>query len=289
MQARPQSETIAPALFPEPAMTFTDTLAAAWQHNNSLLCVGLDPDPAKFPAHLKGKTDAIYEFCKSIADATADLVCCFKPQIAYFAAHRAEDQLEALIAHIHANCPGIPVILDAKRGDIGSTAEQYAVEIFERYRADAITVNPYMGKDSVDPYLAYPDKGVILLCRTSNPGGSDLQFLDVGGKKLYEHVAELVATKWNTTGQCALVVGATFPGEISRVREIVGNLPLLVPGIGAQGGDVEATVKAGRTANGAGLMINSSRAILYAGKDENYADAARRAAVETRDLINRYR
>ncbi|MFB0936308.1 MAG: orotidine-5'-phosphate decarboxylase [Propionivibrio sp.] len=270
-------------------MTFTDTLAAAWQHNNSLLCVGLDPDPAKFPAHLKDKPDAIYEFCKSIADATADLVCCFKPQIAYFAAHRAEDQLEALIAHIHANCPGIPVILDAKRGDIGSTAEQYAVEIFERYRADAITVNPYMGKDSVEPYLAYPDKGVILLCRTSNPGGSDLQFLDVGGKKLYEHVAELVATQWNTTGQCALVVGATFPGEISRVREIVGNLPLLVPGIGAQGGDVEATVKAGRTASGAGLMINSSRAILYAGKDENYADAARRAAVETRDLINRYR
>ncbi len=273
-------------------MIFTQSLAAAWQQNNSLLCVGLDPDPAKFPAHLKGKPDAIYEFCTSIVDATADLVCCFKPQIAYFAAQRAEDQLEALIAHIHANHPEIPVILDAKRGDIGSTAEQYAVEIFERYQADAITVNPYMGKDSVDPYLAYPDKGVILLCRTSNPGGSDLQFLEIngsGGKKLYEHVAELVATKWNTTGQCALVVGATFPGEIARVREIVGDLPLLVPGIGAQGGDVEATLKAGRTANGAGLMINSSRAILYAGKDENYAQAARRAAVETRDLINRYR
>ena len=270
-------------------MNFTQSLAAAWQKNNSLLCVGLDPDPAKFPAHLKGQPGAIFEFCKSIADATAELVCCFKPQIAYFAAHRAEDQLEALIAHIHANHPGVPVILDAKRGDIGSTAEQYAVEIFERYKADAITVNPYMGKDSVDPYLAYPDKGVILLCRTSNPGGSDLQFLDVGGKKLYEHVAELVATRWNTNGQCALVVGATFPGEIARVREIVGELPLLVPGIGAQGGDVEATVKAGRTAAGTGLMINSSRAILYAGKDENYAEAARRAALDTRELINRYR
>jgi len=270
-------------------MNFTQSLTAAWQNNNSLLCVGLDPDPAKFPAHLKGMPDSIFEFCTSIADATADLVCCFKPQIAYFAAHRAEDQLEALIAHIHAHHPGIPVILDAKRGDIGSTAEQYAVETFERYQADAITVNPYMGKDSVDPYLAYPDKGVILLCRTSNPGGSDLQFLDIGGKKLYEHVAELVATKWNTTGQCALVVGATFPGEISRVREIVGTLPLLVPGIGAQGGDVEATVKAGRTTDGAGLMINSSRAILYAGKGEDYAEAARRAALETRDLINRYR
>ncbi|MBP8214136.1 MAG: orotidine-5'-phosphate decarboxylase [Propionivibrio sp.] len=274
-------------------MTFIESLNTAWATNNSLLCVGLDPDPAKFPAHLKSKPDAIFEFCKSIADATADLACCFKPQIAYFAANRAEDQLEGLIAHIHDNHPGIPVILDAKRGDIGSTAEQYAVEIFERYKADAITVNPYMGKDSVDPYLAYADKGVILLCRTSNPGGSDLQFLDVGTvgkpKKLYEHVAELVATKWNTTGQCALVVGATFPGEIARVREIVGDLPLLVPGIGAQGGDVEATLNAGKTAVGTGLMINSSRAILYAGKDENYAAAARKAAIETRDLINRYR
>ena len=274
-------------------MNFTQSLTAAWQKNNSLLCVGLDPDPAKFPAHLKGKPDAILEFCKSIADATADAACCFKPQIAYFAAHRAEDQLEALIAHIHGNHPGIPVILDAKRGDIGSTAEQYAVEIFERYKADAITVNPYMGKDSIDPYLAYPEKGVILLCRTSNPGGSDLQFLDIGGEKLYERVARLVADEWNRTGQCALVVGATFPAEIARVREIVGELPLLVPGIGAQGGDIEATVRAGRTGNGdrpgTGLMINSSRAILYAGKDENYAAAARRVAQETRDAINRYR
>ena len=270
-------------------MTFTAQLAAAWQKNNSLLCVGLDPDPAKFPAHLKGQPDAIFEFCKAIADATADLVCCFKPQIAYFAAHRAEDQLGALIAHIHANHPGVPVILDAKRGDIGSTAEQYAVEIFERYQADAITVNPYMGKDSVDPYLAYPDKGVILLCRTSNPGGSDLQFLDVNGEKLFERVARLVATEWNTTGQCALVVGATFPAEIARVRELTGNLPLLVPGIGAQGGDIEATVKAGRSAAGTGLMINSSRAILYAGKGEDFGAAARHAAQDTRDAINRYR
>ena len=275
-------------------MTFTQTLAAAWKKNDSLLCVGLDPDPAKFPAHLKNRPDAIFDFCKSIVDATADLVCCFKPQIAYFAAHAAEDQLKDLIAHIHAKYPDIPVILDAKRGDIGSTAEQYAREIFERYGADAITANPYMGRDSIDPYLAYPDKGVILLCRTSNPGGSDLQFLEVGGgKKLYEHVAELVATQWNTNGQCALVVGATFPQELARVRELVGDMPLLVPGVGAQGGDVEATVRAGRTlppdARGSGLMINSSRAILYAGKGEDYADAARRAASDTRELINRYR
>ena len=278
-------------------MSFIESLNAAWVKNNSLLCVGLDPDPAKFPAHLKSRPEAIFEFCARIADATADLVCCFKPQIAYFAAQRAENQLEALIAHVHATHPGIPVILDAKRGDIGSTAEQYAVEIFERYQADAITVNPYMGRDSVEPYLAYPDKGVILLCRTSNPGGSDLQFLNVGmadqPEKLYERVARLVAREWNANGQCALVVGATFPGEIARVREIVGDLPLLVPGIGAQGGDVQDTVQAGRTANGCGLMINSSRAILYAGiaddTESGFADAARRVALETRDTINRYR
>ncbi|WP_298398528.1 orotidine-5'-phosphate decarboxylase [uncultured Azonexus sp.] len=270
-------------------MTFTEQLAAAWQKNDSQLCVGLDPDPAKFPAHLKGRDDAIFEFCKTIVDATADLVCSFKPQIAYFAARRAEDQLEALVAHIHERHPGIPVILDAKRGDIGSTAEQYAVEAFERFRADAVTVNPYMGRDSVEPYLAFPDKGVILLCRTSNAGGSDLQFLDVGGEKLYERVARLAAEQWNTTGQIGLVVGATFPAEIARVREIVGEMPLLVPGIGAQGGDIEATVKAGRTAAGTGLMINSSRAILYAGKGEDYASAARLAARETRDAINAHR
>ena len=278
-------------------MNFIESLNAAWVKNNSLLCVGLDPDPAKFPAHLKSRPEAIFEFCARIAAATADLVCCFKPQIAYFAAQRAENQLEALIAHIHATHPGIPVILDAKRGDIGSTAEQYAVEIFERYQADAITVNPYMGRDSVEPYLAYPDKGVILLCRTSNPGGSDLQFLNVGmadqPEKLYERVARLVAREWNANGQCALVVGATFPGEIAQVREIVGDLPLLVPGIGAQGGDVQATVQAGRTASGCGLMINSSRAILYAGiaddTETGFADAARRVALETRDTINRYR
>jgi len=270
-------------------MTFTQMLAAAWQKNNSLLCVGLDPDPAKFPEHLKGRDDAIFGFCADIVDATADLVCAFKPQIAYFAARRAEDQLEALIAHIHEKHPGIPVILDSKRGDIGSTAEQYAVEAFERYKADAVTVNPYMGRDSVDPYLAYPDKGVILLCRTSNPGGSDLQFLETNGEKLYERVARLVASEWDTTGQCALVVGATFPAEIARVRAIVGDLPLLVPGIGAQGGDIEATVQAGSTANGTGLMINSSRAILYAGKNEGFAAAARQVARDTRDAINQYR
>ena len=276
-------------------MNFIDSLKAAWKKNNSLLCVGLDPDPLKFPPSLKNKPEAIFEFCTKIVDATAGLVCAFKPQIAYFAAHQAEDALIALIAHIHAKHPGIPVILDAKRGDIGNTAEQYAIELFERYQADAMTASPYMGKDSIAPYLAYPGKGVILLCRTSNPGGSDLQVLDVThhGKpqKLYEYVAELIAKEWNGDGQLALVVGATFPEEIRKVRNIVGDMPLLVPGIGAQGGDIEATLNAGRTADGTGLIINSSRAILYAKRndDEDFAAAAYRVALETRDAINRYR
>ena len=275
-------------------MNFMTALATAWQSRDSLLCVGLDPEPAKFPEHLRDDPDAIFLFCREIVDATADLVCCFKPQIAYFAAHRAEDALERLIDHIHRAHPGTPVILDAKRGDIGSTAEQYAKEAFERYRADAVTVNPYLGHDSVEPYLAHADKGVILLCRTSNPGGSDLQFCEVareagGTEKLYERVARLVATRWNRNGNCALVVGATFPAELARVREITGDLPLLVPGIGAQGGDIAATLAAGRTENGTGLMINSSRAVLYAGKGEDFAEAARRVAEETRDAINAYR
>jgi len=271
-------------------MAFISDLSAAWQKNNSLLCVGLDPDPAKFPAHLKDRPDAIYEFCRAIVDATADLVCAYKPQIAYFAGESAEAQLEAIIDYIHAEYPGIPVILDAKRGDIGATAAQYAREAFVRYQADALTVNPYMGFDSVEPYLEYPDCGLIVLCRTSNPGGSDLQNLDiVGGGKLYQHVAGLVARKWNTHGQAALVVGATFPAELGEVRSIVGDMPLLVPGIGAQGGDVQATVTAGRTAAGSGLMINSSRAILYAGKGEDFAAASRAAALKSRDEINQYR
>jgi orotidine-5'-phosphate decarboxylase len=263
-------------------VNFIDKLAAAWASNDSLLCVGLDPDLARFPAHLRGQPDGIYQFCKAIIDATADLACAFKPQIAYFAALGAEAQLEAVCRYLRETYPHIPLVLDAKRGDIGATAHQYAREAFDRYGADAVTVNPYMGSDSVDPYMDWADRGVIVLCRTSNAGGSDLQFLQVD---------RLVAEKWNRNGQCALVVGATFPEELAQVRRLVGDMPLLVPGIGAQGGDVEATVKAGRTANGTGMMINSSRAILYATpKDgEDFAAAARRVAQETRDEINRYR
>lgn len=272
-------------------MKFIDKLADAWARNNSMLCVGLDPDLARFPGHLRDQPDGIVQFCKAIIDATADLACAFKPQIAYFAALGAEDQLEAICRYLRDTYPHIPLVLDAKRGDIGATAHQYAREAFDRYGADAVTVNPYMGFDSVEPYMAWEDRGVIVLCRTSNAGGSDLQFLDVGGVPLYQHVARLVADKWNRNGQCALVVGATFPEELAQVRKIVGDMPLLVPGIGAQGGDIAATVKAGRTAAGAGMMINSSRAILYAAPQggEDFAAAARRVALETRDAINQYR
>ncbi len=272
---------------------FTEQLDAAWSSQDSMLCVGLDPDPKQFPASLKGKGGAILAFCREIVDATADLACAFKPQIAYFAAQGAEDQLEQLIDHIHRQHPQVPVILDSKRGDIGSTAQQYAIEAFERYQADAVTVNPYMGFDSIEPYLKYADKGVIVLCRTSNPGGSDLQFLEVNEahsaekELLYQRVARLAASKWNKTGQLGLVVGATFPEEIAQVRNIVGDMPLLIPGIGAQGGDVPATVKAGTVTSkpGTGMIINSSRAILYASKESNFADAARKAAIATRDAL----
>jgi orotidine-5'-phosphate decarboxylase len=242
------------------------------------------------PAHLRGRPNAVFEFCKEIVDATADVVCAFKPQIAYFSGASAEAQLEALIGYIHRHYPRLPVILDAKRGDIGATALQYAKEAFDRYRADALTVNPYMGFDSIEPFLGYHDRGIIVLCRTSNPGGSDLQNLVIAdGRKLYQHVAELVATKWNTHGQAALVVGATFPSELADVRGMVGDLPLLVPGIGPQGGEVRATVLAGKSTSGAGMIINSSRAILYADPGEDFAGAARVVALATRDEINRYR
>ncbi len=274
-------------------MSFVSALQAAWRRSDSLLCVGLDPDPARMPAALAGRPDAVFEFCRAIVDATAGAACAFKPQIAYFASQRAEDQLEALIAHIHARHPGIPVILDAKRGDIGSTAEHYAREAFERYGADAVTLSPYMGFDSIEPYLAYPERGAILLCRTSNAGGSDLQALgvpadaalDAPAERLYERVARLAAGPWNRGNALGLVVGATFPAELRRVRELAGDLPLLVPGIGAQGGDIEAAVAAGATADGFGMIVNSSRAILYASGGDDFAQAAAVAATATRDAL----
>ena len=270
-------------------MNFIQQIHAAASLNNSLLCVGLDPEPAKFPGAWKGDAGRIFDFCSAIVDATKDLVIAFKPQIAYFAAHRAEDQLERLMAHIKRVAPHVPVILDAKRGDIGSTAEQYAREAFERYQADAVTLSPFMGLDSIEPYLRYPDKGAILLCRTSNTGGNDWQMqrlADVPGQpRLFEHLAALAQTAWNKNGQLGLVVGATFPGEIARVRKLAPTLPLLIPGVGAQGGDAEATVKAGWR-EGAPIIVSSSRAVLYASSGDDFAAAARRVAMQTRDMLN---
>ena len=265
-------------------MHFNALLSQASHGHRSLLCVGLDPDPARFPAGMKGDSRRIFDFCARIVDATKDLVNAFKPQIAYFAAHRAEDQLEQLMAYMKRVAPGVPIILDAKRGDIGSTAEQYAREAFVRYRADAVTLSPFMGFDSVEPYLAYEGKGAILLCRTSNKGGDDWQMqrlADVPGQpRLFEHLAHLAETQWNRNGQLGLVVGATYPEEIARVRALAPTLPLLVPGVGAQGGDAASVVQAaGRTSP---LVVNSSRAILYASAGADFAARARTVAEATR-------
>jgi len=264
-------------------MSFRAQLARAERTNRSLLCVGLDPDPARFPGAMKNDPARIFDFCAAIVDATRDLVIAYKPQIAYFAAHRAEAQLERLIAYIHESAPEVPVILDAKRGDMGSTAEQYAKEVFDRYRADAVTLSPFLGFDSVEPYLRHEGKGVILLCRTSNPGGADLQDLRLqSGEKVYERIATLAANEWNRGGEIGLVVGATYPAEIARVRELAPNLPLLIPGIGVQGGDPAETVHAGWRGSGGEttgpIIVSSSRAVLYAGDTADFAGAARRAA-----------
>ena len=263
-----------------------DGAAAA---NDSLVCVGLDPEPERFPAPLRGRPRAILEFNRAIVDATADLACAYKPQAAHYAALGAEDQLLETIRYINARAPGVPVILDSKRGDIGSTAGKYAREAFERYGADAVTVNPYLGRDSAEPFLEYADKGIVILCRTSNAGAREFQDLDVGGRKLYQVVAENVAREWNSRGNCLLVVGATYPEELADVRARTGDMTFLVPGVGAQGGDVERAVRAGRRADGAGLVINSSRGILYASGGEDFAAAARRATLDLRDAINRAR
>ena len=277
-----------PAISSTPSPLFLDQLRTAQHQNQSMLCVGLDPEPSRFPGKLKGDTSKIYDFCAAIVDSVADLVVAFKPQIAYFHAHRAELQLEALIQHMRRVAPQVPVILDAKRGDIGSTAEQYAIEAFERYGADAVTLSPFMGFDSVAPYLKYHGKGAFLLCRTSNPGGGDFQnqrLASVDGQPLlYEHIARLAQGPWNLNGQLGLVVGGTYPAEIERVRALAPTLPLLIPGVGAQGGDAVATVRAGYRADGP-IVVNSSRAILYASSGDDFAAAARREALNTRALL----
>ncbi len=280
---------------------FRSQLAHAQATNGSMLCVGLDPDPAQFPLPWRGDASRIFDFCAAMVDATRDLVIAFKPQIAYFAARRAEAQLERLIGYIHTTVPDVPVILDAKRGDIGATAAQYASEAFDRYAADALTLSPFMGLDSLQPYMEYAGKGLFLLCRTSNPGGNDLQARtlmqgakvgakggDKPGDKVYEHIARQAAGAWNSGGQLGLVVGATYPQELARVRELAPTLPLLIPGIGAQGGDAQATVRAAWRPD-APIIVSSSRAVLYALADAPHisaaAAAARAVALATRNLL----
>lgn len=269
-------------------MNFIEKLENAQRRNNSLICVGLDPQPEKIPACC-GQESRYLDFCRAIVDATAAYVCAFKPQAAHFAAVGAEGELAKLTGYIKENYPNIPVILDAKRGDIGSTAEKYALEAFGRYQADAVTVNPYLGGDSLKPFLAWQDRGVVILCRTSNPGGADLQSLLVDGEPLYLRVAGLAADSWNYNGNVLLVVGATWPDELARVRRRVGDLPLLVPGIGAQGGDAAAVIRAGLNGRGGGLIINSSRSIIYAGRGDDFAASAAAAARALRDEINQLR
>jgi orotidine-5'-phosphate decarboxylase len=264
-------------------MGFHERLAAAWSTSGSMLCVGLDPDPALFPDVLGRGSDAVERFCTAIIDATADLVCAFKPQFAHFASQRAEPALEAVCRYVRERYPDVVLVLDAKRGDVGSTAEHYAREAFGRYAADAVTVNPYLGTDAAAPFLAAG--GVLALCHTSNPGSAEVQDLDVGGAPLFERVATMVATRWAELGEAGLVVGATFPAQLGRAREIVGDLPILVPGIGTQGGDLDASVGAGSSAPGAGLLLSASRSVLYASAGDDFADAARAVAMATRDAI----
>jgi orotidine-5'-phosphate decarboxylase len=266
--------------------SFVTALETAWRRSDSLVCVGLDPEIERFPRQVADEASPIFQFNKAIINATHDLVCAYKLQVAHYAAYEAEDQLERTVEYLHRTYPEVPVILDAKRGDVGNTAERYAIEAFERYGADAVTVNPYLGTDSLEPFLRHADKGVIVLCRTSNPGARDLQDLEVGGRPLYQVVAQLAASQWNARGNCLLVVGATYPKELAAVRALVGNMPLLVPGVGAQGADVAQAVTSGQSAAGAGLIISSSRAILYVSPGADFAGAARAATASLRGQIN---
>lgn len=260
-------------------MTFMEKLRNRWHKSGSMLCVGLDPELSKMPACLGADKDRIFEFNRAIIDATHDLVCAYKPQAAYYAGQDADDQLAKTIDYIHENYPEVPVILDVKRGDIGATARMYAKEAFDRYAADALTVNPYMGTDTLEVFLERADKGVIVLCRTSNPGSGDFQSLTMeSGKPLYLEVAERAASKWNGNGNVGLVVGATYPEELARVRRAVGDLFLLVPGVGAQGGSVAKVLANGCDSTGYGLVINSSRGIIYASKESDFAERSRMAA-----------
>lgn len=270
-------------------MNFTDKIGAISRKNKSLVCIGLDSELAKIPPHFRNRKFPQYEFNQAVIDATADLVCAYKPNSAFYEARGAEGigELKATCDYLKKNYPDIPIILDAKRGDIGSTNAGYVQYIFEYLGADAVTVHPYLGSEAVRPFLDCKDKGVIVLCRTSNPGAGEFQDFADGTEPLYRRVAKNVSENWNTNGNCLLVVGATYPEELKAVREIVGAMLILVPGIGAQGGDLAAVLKNGLTTDGGGLIINSARSIIFAASDHNFAQTARNEALKLRDSINR--
>ena len=289
---------------------FIEMLRARWEETASLICVGLDPELERIPASAGGNCISMKDvagpvygsdteierrlraFTQAIVYATADAVCAFKPNSAFYEQYGVAGvrALKWLINDIHARHPGIPVIVDAKRGDIGSTSVAYARFVFDYLDADAVTLHPYLGRDAIAPFLAYADRGALILCRTSNPGGGEFQNLNVTNadgtaEPLYQHVARTVANAWNTSGNCGFVVGATCPEELGVVRGIVGDMPILVPGVGAQGGDVPATVRLGRDSRGFGLMISQSRSVLYASDGPDFAEAARREVDRVAALI----
>jgi len=272
-------------------MKFTQKLEAAAQKNNSLVCVGLDSDLAKLPKAVLGSDQPLFDFNKAIIEATADLVCAYKPNSAFYEAHGASgiEQLKATCEFLHENYPDIPIILDAKRGDIGNTNDGYINFVFDYLGADAITLHPYLGKESLSPFLSRADKGCIILCRTSNPGAGEFQDLVVDGQPMYLKVAQSVVIDWNELGNCLLVVGATYPKELAALRKMTPDMTFLVPGIGAQGGDLEAVLEAGLTADKQGLIINSSRAIIFASAEEDFAEAARQETDKLRESINKRR
>ncbi len=273
-------------------MTFKDKLNQIVNKNNSLLCIGLDSDIAKIPEHIRSGEHPQSTFNKSIIDATYDLVCAYKPNTAFYEA-RGKAGIEALkmtCDYIKEKYPEIPIILDAKRADIGSTNEGYVKFAYDYLGVDAITLHPYLGIETLGPFLNRLDREVFILCKTSNPGAGELQDLKVGGKPLYQIVAEHVTKDWNFNGNCGLVVGATYPAELEIVRRIVGSgFPLLIPGLGVQGGDIEKTVKAGVDDHGLNAIINSSRGIIFASTAQDFAKKAKVESEKLRIEINNFR
>lgn len=273
-------------------MDFLSKLDQSITDHNSLLCVGLDPDLDKIPTHLHSDPTPLFSFNKAIIDATAEYVCAFKPNSAFYEAYGSAgiEQLGMTCEYIQEKHPDLPIVLDYKRGDIGNTNTYYARFAFESLNVDAITVHPYFGQEANEAFLEYKDKGIIMLCKSSNPGSGEFQDLELGGKKLYMYIIEQIKNKWNASNNCHIMVGATYPKELAEARELIGeNMAILIPGIGAQGGDIESTVKASINKVGRGVMISSSRAILYASDSDNFAEAAAEQARKTRDEINKYR